>query len=100
MNPYAMVGSTLDTHEAASLRARLRSWHDAMVAHERRLKSVGDAGICHGECPHVTAGQLWAEALELLGSEANALTFLRSRASNGSNGSGSTSASRPRKEDT
>jgi hypothetical protein len=83
MNPYAMVGSNLDTYEAASLRARLMAWHDAMVAHERRLKSNAAADICHEECPHVAAGMLWAEALTLLGSEANELTFLRSRASHG-----------------
>jgi hypothetical protein len=86
MNPYAMVGSNLDTYEAASLRARLMAWHDAMVAHERRLKSNAAADICHEECPHVAAGMLWAEALTLLGSEANELTFLRSRAG-GVNGS-------------
>lgn len=86
MNPYAMVGSALDTNEVTSLRARLMAWHDAMVAHERRLKSTGAADICHDECPHVSAAMLWAEALTLLGSEANELTFLRSRAG-GSNGS-------------
>ena len=79
MNPYAMVGSTLDTNEATSLRARLMAWHDAMVAHERRVKSDG-ADVCHDECPHAAAGTLWAEALTLLGAEANELRFLRSRA--------------------
>jgi hypothetical protein len=82
MNPYAMVGSNLGTDDAASLRARLMAWHDAMVAHERRLK-ITDADICHDECPHAAAGLLWAEALTVLGAEANALTFLRSRAGRG-----------------
>ena len=80
MNPYVMVGSNLDTNEVASLRARLMAWHDRMVAHERRLRQSDVDDICHDECPHVAAGALWAEALAVLGSEANALTFLRSRA--------------------
>ena len=87
MNPYARVGANLDTNEASSLRARLMAWHDAMVAHERRLKSNAAADICHDECPHVAAGTLWAEALTLLGSEADALTFLRSRAGRGGHSS-------------
>lgn len=100
MNPYAIVGSTLETNEAAALRARLMSWHDAMVAHERRLKARGAGDVCHDECPHVAAGQLWAEALTLLGPEANELTFLRSRAGHRCNDPGTTSTSRRREEDT
>ena len=80
MSPYAMVGAHLDARDAASLRARLMAWHDAMVAHERRMQSTAASEICHDECPHVTAGMLWAEALSVLGSQANGLTFLRSRA--------------------
>jgi len=80
MNPYVMVGQDVETTEGVLLRARLMAWHDAMVAHERRLLTSRDQDICHDECPHVQARTLWAEALSLLGAAANQLTFLRSRA--------------------
>src|SRR5687768_3136776 len=35
VNPYAVIGSSVGTTEAASLSERLAAWHDAMVAHER-----------------------------------------------------------------
>ena len=80
MNPYAIVGSGIGTTEATSLRARLMAWHDAMVAHERRIRSGQTTDTCDDECPHVEARALWAEVLEMLGPRANELTFLRSRA--------------------
>lgn len=80
MNPYAIVSSGIGTAEAASLRARLMTWHDAMVAHERRLRGGQTTDHCDDECPHVEARTLWAEALATLGSRANELAFLRSRA--------------------
>lgn len=76
MNPYAIVGSTLETNEAAALRARLMSWHDAMVAHERRRDPS-----CDDECPHADAGLLWGEATQTFGERARELVFLQSRAS-------------------
>lgn len=79
MNPYALGSLGNDTAEAASLRARLVAWHDAMVTHERRLRS-GPAVPCGEECPHVLASALWTEASALLGPRASELTFLRSRA--------------------
>lgn len=80
MNPYAMLSSSIGTSEAASLGARLSAWHDAMVAHERRLRS-GNTGVrCDDECPHAEALTLWREALATFGARANELTFLRSRA--------------------
>ena len=78
MNPYAIVG--VDTTEAASLRARLIAWHDAMVAHERRLRTVTTTDRCDDECPHVDARALWAEVSAILGPRAGELSFLRSRA--------------------
>jgi hypothetical protein len=80
MNPYGIVSSGVGTPEAASLRARLMTWHDAMVAHERRLRSAQATDRCDDECPHVEAGALWAEVSAMLGPRANELTFLRSRA--------------------
>jgi hypothetical protein len=81
MNPYAIVSSVVGTAEAASLRARLTVWHDAMVAHERRLRIHHLAEVCDEECPHSEARELWAEASTMLGARAGELTFLRSHAS-------------------
>ena len=80
MNPYGVVSSGIGTAEAESLRGRLMTWHDAMVAHERRLRSGQSTDACSDECPHVEARTLWAETAAMLGTRANSLTFLRSRA--------------------
>jgi hypothetical protein len=56
------------------------AWHDAMVAHERRLRSGQTTDVCDDECPHVEARALWAETVAMLGARANELTFLRGRA--------------------
>ena len=80
MNPYLMLGSSLGTNEATSLSARLSAWHDAMVAHERRLRTGRTNDVCDDECPHAEAPALWSEAVATFGSRAPELTFLRSRA--------------------
>lgn len=80
MNPYLMLGSGLGTNEATSLSARLSAWHDAMVAHERRLRTGRTSDVCNDECPHAEARTLWSEALTTFGSRAHELAFLRSRA--------------------
>jgi hypothetical protein len=80
MNPYAILGSGVGTEEAASLCVRLHAWHDAMVAHERRLRTGRTGHACDEDCPHVEARTLWAEALATFGKRANDLAFLRSRA--------------------
>jgi hypothetical protein len=80
MNPYLMLGSGLGTNEATSLSARLSAWHDAMVAHERRLRTGRTTDVCDDECPHAEAPGLWSEALAIFGFRAHELTFLRSRA--------------------
>jgi hypothetical protein len=80
MNPYVILGSGVSTHEAAALSARLSAWHDAMVAHERRLRSGGSNDGCDDECPHAGAWALWKEAVALFGARAQELAFLRSRA--------------------
>jgi predicted phage gp36 major capsid-like protein len=87
MNPYAILGSGIGTAEATALRTRLTTWHDAMVAHERRLKTGRTADTCDDECPHAEARTLWAEALATLGPRASELTFLRSRATAASHSS-------------
>jgi hypothetical protein len=80
MSPYAILGSSVGTAEAAALCVRLTAWHDAMVAHERRLATRGAALGCADECPHAEAPALWREAVEIFGARAYDLTFLRARA--------------------
>ena len=80
MNPYLTLSSRVATGEATSLSSRLEAWHDAMVAHERRLRSKRTNDACDDECPHVEARTLWAEARQLFGPRADELAFLRSRA--------------------
>ena len=80
MNPYSMVGSGNGTREAAALSARLATWHDTMVAHDRKIRAGRAEEVCDEECPHAEARALWVEALEVFGDRAQELTFLRSRA--------------------
>ena len=80
MNPYAMLASGRGTSTSSTLAARLVAWHDAMVAHERRLRTGRAGDLCDDECPHVEARTLWAEALAAFGERAHELSFLRSRA--------------------
>lgn len=82
MNPYVLLAS--ENGAAASpvlaLAARLTAWHDAMVAHERRLRTGPAREGCDDQCPHVEARSLWADALATFGDRAHQLAFLRSRA--------------------
>ncbi|MCC7126885.1 MAG: hypothetical protein IT178_18695 [Acidobacteria bacterium] len=80
MNLYNLLGSGIGTNEAASLSSRLSSWHDAMVAHERRLGTADRQPSCDDDCPHAEARSLWSEALATFGTRAHDLVFLRSRA--------------------
>jgi hypothetical protein len=78
MNPYAMIVSNIGTPEASSLCQRLTAWHDAMVAHERRLRTPSVSEQCEEDCPHADARTLWREALAVFGASAHKLSFLRS----------------------
>jgi len=80
MNPYTILSSGPGAYEAAALSARLSAWHDAMVAHERRLRAGTTSDACDDECPHAEARALWPEAVAAFGAPAQELTFLRSRA--------------------
>jgi hypothetical protein len=80
VNPYLILGSGPGTREATSLGARLSAWHDAMVAHERRLRIGTMHDVCDDECPHAEARTLWSEAKAIFGRRARELRFLRSRA--------------------
>jgi hypothetical protein len=83
----------------SALSARLAAWHDAMVAHERRLRTERIGDVCDDECPHVEARTLWAEALATFGERAYELSFLRSRATNDTQPSANTVGPRPRESD-
>ena len=80
MNLYTILSSGLGTHEARALSARLSAWHDAMVAHERRLRAGSTSDVCDDECPHAEARALWPEAIATFGRRAQELVFLRGRA--------------------
>src|SRR5689334_22541060 len=80
MTPYTIVSSGVGTQEAADLSARLSVWHDAMVAHERKLRSGLTENVCDDECPHAEARALWSEAVATFGARAHDLVFLSSRA--------------------
>jgi hypothetical protein len=80
MTPYDTIAFSLGTITAAVLGARLAAWHDAMVAHERRLGTSGATAGCGDECPHAEAPALWREAVETFGARADDLAFLRARA--------------------
>jgi hypothetical protein len=95
MNPYLMLSSGLGTHQATSLSSRLSLWHDAMVAHERRLRTGRTSDACDDECPHAEAAALWSEAIAIFGSRAHELTFLRSRANRPSRRSKTAAAREP-----
>jgi len=80
MNPYALMAARAGTPTSTDCATRLAAWHDAMVAHERRLRSGRTNDACEDECPHVQAETLWGEALVAFGTHAHELSFLRSRA--------------------
>ena len=77
---YRQVGYRVGTNEAMALAQALRSWHDAMVAHQRTLARLGfAANACHDweECAHGLARDLWKQAISVFGTDAEGLTFLR-----------------------
>ena len=80
MNLYTMIGSGLGSLEATALGKRLAAWHDAMVAHERKIRAGRTEEVCDEECPHGEARSLWVDAIEIFGDRAQELRFLRSRA--------------------
>ena len=78
MNLYTFVASRVGSPEAQALSLRLAAWHDAMVAHDRRLSNGGTGSVCDDDCPHEEARLLWAEALAVFGDGAAECEFLRS----------------------
>ena len=86
MNLYTLLGYGVGTSEAAALSERLATWHDAMVSHERRLRSGHSGDACDEDCPHGDARELWAKAVTTFGDRADELSFLRSRAIDATHG--------------
>jgi hypothetical protein len=78
MNLYTMVGSGIGSLEATALGKRLAAWHDAMVAHKRKIRAGRTEEVCDEECPHAEARSLWVDAMEIFGDRAEELSFLRS----------------------
>jgi hypothetical protein len=99
MNPYAMLASGNGASTSSALAARLAAWHDAMVAHERRLRTGRTGDVCDDECPHVEARTLWAEALAAFGERAHEMSFLRSRATSDAQPLANTVGRRPRESE-
>jgi hypothetical protein len=80
MHLYKTLACQVGTHEARELADRLAGWHDAMVNHERRLRTDAENGACTSPCPHEEAPALWEEARVTFGPNAESLAFLQSRA--------------------
>lgn len=83
MNLYARLAFGHDGLKLSELAARLAAWHDAMVGHERRLRTGRTDDVCDDECPHADAPALWTEAVAAFGERSDELAFLRSRATMG-----------------
>ena len=80
MNPYILFGAAPGDGDAIALSQRLAAWHDAMVAHNRRLASGRVDDECGEECAHSEARALWSEALNTFGDRAHEFSFLRASA--------------------
>jgi hypothetical protein len=76
MNVYKSIGHAVGTPEALALATRLSHWHDAMVAHQRPADTAR-VTRCDDDCPHAEARSLWLEAVDLFGSYAEQMGFLR-----------------------
>ena len=74
MNIYRVIGNSIGTSEAIDLGERLTEWHDAMVTHERKRRSVGTH--CDDRCPHANARDLWLAAVDVFGDRALELAYL------------------------
>jgi hypothetical protein len=84
MSPYILFGAARDDGDATALSQRLAAWHDAMVAHNRRLEFGRVDDECGEECAHSEARALWAEALTTFGDRAHEFSFLRASATDNS----------------
>lgn len=85
MHFYQMIAHRTGSPDAIDLAMRLSAWHDAMVQHERRMKTNGQTRHACTQrddgCPHSEADDLWKDAQKVFGEHARELVFLRARAS-------------------
>ena len=77
MNPYLMLNEQIEGDRRRFVD-ELSQWHDDMVMLQRVVRRVGQRVACSDTCPHAVGRRLWDEARSLLGTKADALTFLRS----------------------
>jgi hypothetical protein len=84
VSPYQAIAHRVGSIDAVELGRRLSSWHDRMVAHERRARSSRQP--CDDACPHAESIDLWQRAFEILGEAAERLTFLQTTAVNAAMG--------------
>jgi hypothetical protein len=75
MNMYRVLGDRIGTLEARALAQQLVEWHDAMVKHLREIAQRSSK--CSEGCPHEEARRLWSAAMQVFGTCANDLRFLR-----------------------
>jgi hypothetical protein len=77
---YHAIAHRIGSSHALELSRRLSSWHDRMVAHERRAQTSSQD--CDEACPHAESIELWQAAVEIVGEAADRLTFLKTTAAN------------------
>jgi hypothetical protein len=82
LHVYRHLANRAGTNDAVSLAHDLSRWHDQMVRHERSARALGFEG-CDGEddCPHQQARNLWRQAQQVFGADAEALAYLSASAS-------------------
>ncbi len=75
---YQQLARRVGTRLAHELAQDLVRWHDEMVRHERRLTSQGGGARCEADdCPHAAARELWRQAVQVFGTDAEGLGYLR-----------------------
>lgn len=80
LDVYRLLARRVGTGTADELADELKTWHDAMVRHQRLLAATDGTCADAEECPHLDAADLWVRAQVIFGAEADTLTFLRSSA--------------------
>jgi hypothetical protein len=79
-NIYRLFLNRVGTDQALVLAHDLEHWHGRMQVHRDEIMRLGFAPDGHSrweDCPHAEARQLWARAVQVLGSRAGELEFLR-----------------------
>lgn len=77
---YRAFFNRVGTDRALALAHDLDRWHGRMEPHRDEILRLGFAPDGHPQwedCPHAEARRLWVRALDVLGSRAGELEFLR-----------------------